>query len=187
LWLIRGISRANYRPLLDAGIRVFEWNGPMMHAKTAVADGRWARVGSTNLNLASWIGNWELDVVVEDDGFAQAMHTMFLEDLRSATEVVQRSSRRAARVASERRHAARGSAGRMAAGAIGIGSAIGAAVTNHRLLGPAEARILGIAGAALVLLAVLAALWPRLIAVPLAALSAWVAAALLIRAWRLWR
>jgi cardiolipin synthase len=60
-------------------------------------------------------------------------------------------------------------------------------VTNHRLLGPAEARILGIAGAALVLLAVLAALWPRLIAVPLAALSAWVAAALLIRAWRLWR
>jgi cardiolipin synthase len=187
VWLIRGISRANYRPLLDAGIRVFEWNGPMMHAKTAVADGRWARVGSTNLNLASWIGNWELDVVVEDDGFAQAMHTMFLEDLRSATEVVQRSSRRAARVASERRHAARGSAGRMAAGAIGIGSAIGAAVTNHRLLGPAEARILGIAGAALVLLAVLAALWPRLIAVPLAALSAWVAAALLIRAWRLWR
>jgi cardiolipin synthase len=186
VWFIRGISRANYRPLLDAGIRVFEWNGPMMHAKTAVADGRWARVGSTNLNLASWIGNWVLDVVVEDDGFAQAMNAMFLEDLRGATEVVQRSSRRAARVASERRHAARGSAGRMAAGAIGIGSAIGAAVTNHRLLGPAEARILGIAGAALVLLAVLAALWPRLIAVPLAALSTWVGAALLIRAWRLW-
>jgi cardiolipin synthase len=187
VWFIRGISRASYRPLLDAGIRVFEWNGPMMHAKTAVADGRWARVGSTNLNLASWIGNWELDVVVEDDGFAQAMNAMFLDDLRGATEVVQRSSRQASRVASEQRHAARGSAGRVAAGAIGIGSAIGAAMTNHRLLGPAEARILGIAGAALVLLAVLAALWPRLVAVPLAGLSAWVAAALLIRAWRLWR
>ena len=52
-------------------MRVFEWNGTMLHAKTAVADGRWARVGSTNLNLASWIGNYELDVVVEDEGFAR--------------------------------------------------------------------------------------------------------------------
>ena len=43
-----------YRPLLEAGVRVFEWNGTMLHAKTAVADGQWARVGSTNLNLASW-------------------------------------------------------------------------------------------------------------------------------------
>ena len=54
-------------------MRVFEWNGPMMHAKTAVADGRWARVGSTNLNVASWIGNRELDVVIEDEAFGWAM------------------------------------------------------------------------------------------------------------------
>ena len=39
----------------------------MVHAKTAVADGRWARIGSTNLNISSWIGNWELDVVIEDE------------------------------------------------------------------------------------------------------------------------
>jgi cardiolipin synthase A/B len=69
--IIRAVSRAGYRPLLEAGIRVFEWNGPMLNAKTAVADGHWARVGSTNLNLASWIGNWELDVAVEDDRFGQ--------------------------------------------------------------------------------------------------------------------
>ena len=60
--LCEPLSRAGYRPLLEAGVRVFEWNGSMLHAKTAVADGRWARVGSTNLNIASWIGNWELDV-----------------------------------------------------------------------------------------------------------------------------
>ena len=48
---------AGYRPLLEAGVRVFEWNGPMLHAKTAVVDGLWARVGSTNLNLQSWMGN----------------------------------------------------------------------------------------------------------------------------------
>ena len=43
---LRPLSRAGYRPLLEAGVRVFEWNGTMLHAKTAVADGRWARVGS---------------------------------------------------------------------------------------------------------------------------------------------
>src|SRR5262249_7136547 len=60
LRVVNLFSRAGYRPLLEAGIRVYEWNGPMIHAKTAVADGRWARVGSTNLNVASWLGNREL-------------------------------------------------------------------------------------------------------------------------------
>jgi cardiolipin synthase len=42
--ILQPISRAGYRPLLAAGVRVFEWNGTMMHAKTAVADDLWARV-----------------------------------------------------------------------------------------------------------------------------------------------
>ena len=71
--LVRSLSRAGYRGLLEGGVRVFEWNGSMLHAKTAVADGLWARVGSTNLNLQSWMGNWELDVAVEDAGFGAAM------------------------------------------------------------------------------------------------------------------
>jgi hypothetical protein len=79
--VLRPLSRAGYRPLLEAGVRVFEWNGSMLHAKTAVADGRWARVGSTNLNLASWIGNRELDAMVEDEAFARDMEAMYLEDL----------------------------------------------------------------------------------------------------------
>src|SRR5262245_42412942 len=82
--VLRPLSRAGYRPLLEGGIRVFEWNGPMLHAKTAVADRRWARVGSTNLNLASWIGNCELDIVVENEPFARAMEEMFLGDLTHA-------------------------------------------------------------------------------------------------------
>ncbi len=65
---VANFSRTMYRSLLEAGIRVFEWNGSMVHAKTAVADGRWARIGSTNLNISSWIGNWELDVVIENEG-----------------------------------------------------------------------------------------------------------------------
>src|SRR5438552_6059730 len=86
--LLRPLSRAGYRPLLEAGVRVFEWNGTMLHAKTAVADGRWARVGSTNLNPASWLGNCELDVLVEDDTFARLMEVMYIEDLTNATEVI---------------------------------------------------------------------------------------------------
>ena len=86
--VLQPVVRAGYRSLIEAGIRVFEWNGSMLHAKTAVADGRWSRVGSTNLNLASWATNWELDVVVEDEAFGAEMEAMYLEDLTNATEIV---------------------------------------------------------------------------------------------------
>jgi cardiolipin synthase len=86
--LLQPLSQAGYRPLLEAGVRVFEWNGPMMHAKTAVADGRIARVGSSNLNVASWLGNYELDVVIEDPAFADLMTESYLDDLSHSTEVV---------------------------------------------------------------------------------------------------
>jgi cardiolipin synthase len=79
--VVAGMSRSGYRPLLKAGIRVFEWNGSMLHAKTAVADGRWARVGSSNLNIASWLGNREIDVAVEDAGFATQLAHQYEADL----------------------------------------------------------------------------------------------------------
>ena len=88
--VMQAVSRAGYRALLEAGVRVFEWNGPMLHAKTAVADARWARVGSTNLNLASWMGNRELDVVVENEAFGRRMEEMFQDDIGNATEIVLR-------------------------------------------------------------------------------------------------
>ena len=91
---VAAISRAGYRPLLEAGIRVFEWNGSMLHAKTAVADSRWARVGSSNLNLSSWIGNCELDVAIEDEAFAQRMEAQYETDLGNATEIVLKLPRR---------------------------------------------------------------------------------------------
>ena len=60
---LRPLSGAGYRPLPEAGVRVFEWNGTMLHAKTAVADSRWASVGSTNLNVASCFEAYRLSVV----------------------------------------------------------------------------------------------------------------------------
>ncbi|MGH8008552.1 MAG: phospholipase D-like domain-containing protein, partial [Candidatus Binatia bacterium] len=189
---LRVLSRAGYRARLEGGVRVFEWNGPMLHAKTAVADGQWARVGSTNLNLSSWMGNWELDVAVEDSHFAQAMAEMFLQDLEHSTEIVL-SARRKVRATGQPQQQRRmrvkpgqGSAGRAVAGAVRISNAVGAAITNHRVLGPAEAKIMASGGLALLVLAFIALLWPRVIVLPLAALAGWVAVALLVRTYKLW-
>jgi cardiolipin synthase len=182
---VRVISRAGYRPLLEAGVRVFEWNGTMLHAKTAVADARWARVGSTNLNVASWLGNRELDVVLEDERFSRRMADMYLEDLGRATEVVldARSRVRAPGAPKYPRTGARGrgSGGRAMAGAMRIGSAVGAAVTNRRVLEPVEGDIALYAAAALAAFVLLAVLFPRAIAYPLAAVAAWLAATLFAR------
>ena len=188
--ILRPLSQAGYRPLLEANVRVFEWNGPMMHAKTAVADGRWARVGSTNLNPASWLGNWELDVVVENERFGQAMEQMFLNDLSTSTEIVLTEGRRVRPTPTSertRRPATRasGSAGRAAAGAIRLGNTVGAAITNRRALGPAEASIMQITASLLTGLALVAYLWPRVVAVPLAVISVWCAVSLVIKAHRL--
>jgi phosphatidylserine/phosphatidylglycerophosphate/cardiolipin synthase-like enzyme len=190
--LLRPLSRAGYRPLLEAGVRVFEWNGTMLHAKMAVADGRWARVGSTNLNLASWLGNCELDAVVEDEPFARQVGEMYLQDLTNATEVVL-DVRHRVRAPGEPRHphptmtSGGGSAGRAAAGAVRIGNAIGAAFTNRRVLEPVEARLMVTTGAMLSALAILFALFPRLLVYPLVFILAWFAVTLLYRGLKLYR
>ncbi|MBM3342098.1 MAG: cardiolipin synthase B [Betaproteobacteria bacterium] len=195
------ISRAGYRTLLEAGIRVFEWNGPMLHAKTAVADGLWARVGSTNLNITSWISNYELDVAVEDADFAAQMEALYEEDLNHATEVVLSAHNRVRpAVGSKNRRAQflrrggdrsstrfRGSATRAAAGALRIGNTVGAAMGNRRLLGPAEAGIMVAVAAALLAIVGVGLMWPRAVVLPLSALGVWIALTLLVRAYLLRR
>lgn len=190
--VLKPFTRAGYRPLLEAGIRVFEWNGPMLHAKTAVADGRWARVGSTNLNVASWVGNYELDVAVEDERFARAMEELYRADLSNATEIVLNPSRKVrpemeARPPRRTPRGSRGSSSRAAAGALRVANSIGAAITSRRVLGPAEAKIMGATGALLLAFAIVCAIWPAVVALPLAAIVGWVSVAFLVKAWRLRR
>ncbi|HVB38033.1 MAG TPA: phospholipase D-like domain-containing protein [Vicinamibacterales bacterium] len=188
---LRALSRSGYRSLLEGGIRVFEWNGPMLHAKTAVADGRWSRVGSTNLNPVSWLGNWELDVAIEDAGFAEQMEAMYLDDLQHATEVVLSRHQRVQSIApaprEERGRRPPRRIARATAGAIGIGSAISAATARRRPLGPAEAKVLGSAGLLLLVLVVAALVWPHLVIIPLSVIGGWFGIALLVMAWRLHR
>lgn len=190
--ILRPLSRAGYRPLLEAGVRVFEWNGTMLHAKTAVSDSNWARIGSTNLNVASWFGNLELDVVIEDAGFARQMDEMYLEDLNNATEVVL-DARHKLYTPNEPAHrhpmttSGGGSAGRAAAGALRIGNAISAAFTNRRVLEPVEARLMLTAGSLLLGLSILFFFFPRLLVYPLVVVFTWIAIALLYKGFKLYR
>lgn len=190
--LLRPLSRSGYRPLLEAGIRIFEWNGTMIHAKTAVADGRWARVGSTNLNIASWLGNCELDTVIENDDFARQMEEQYLQDLTNTTEVVL-DARHRVRAPGERRHripvttSGGGSSGRAAAGAIRIGNAVGAAFTNRRVLQPVEARLLLIAGLLLLATATFLYFFPQVAGYFFMAIFGWIGITLIYRAWKSYR
>ncbi len=189
--IVGRLSRSGYRGLLETGVRIFEWNGSMLHSKTAIADGLWARVGSTNLNLASWLSNYELDVAVEDASFAERMAAMYEADLTRSTEIVLERGHRLraapAGAAARRRRAFSGSASRAAAGAMSVGAAVGAALTRRRVLGPAEANLLGTAAAVLIAVAVLGVLWPWVVAVPIAVLAAWLGIVMGLRALRLWR
>ena len=85
---VGSLSRGGYRFLMESGVRLFEWQGPMIHAKTSVADGIWGRVGSSNLNNASLLGNFEIDVGVLDEDLARQLEGLFLADPASARRVV---------------------------------------------------------------------------------------------------
>lgn len=87
---IRALTRVGYRELLEAGARIWEYRGPMLHAKTAIADDIWFKVGSSNLNPSSLLGNYELDLLIEDRDLAAAAAQQFRRDLADAVEIVLR-------------------------------------------------------------------------------------------------
>ena len=171
---VANVSRTLYRRLIESGVRVFEWNGSMIHSKTAVADGQLSRIGSTNLNLASWIGNWELDAVIPDEGIGRGMEEQFAHDLTGSTEIVLTERRRVRldvpvgqRPVKHRRQR-RGSAGWMVADLGFVRSTLGAAVRGHRVLGAAESSPLVFFGAIFLAAATLFFFFPRVVAYPLA-------------------
>lgn len=169
--IIRDTTRTTYRPLLEAGVRVFEWNGSMVHAKTAVFDNKFSRIGSTNLNIASWFGNYELDVLVEDENFANQMQEMFLSDLENSTEIIlaemhnAKSKRRKTSKTSKKTSG--GSVSQATVGAIGAAASIGSAIRKKTPLGAAESRLLFLVGGVLLALAFAFVFFPRLSSIPL--------------------
>jgi cardiolipin synthase len=85
--LIRYAGQAFYDQLLAGGVRIFELQIAVLHAKTAVIDGGWSTIGSANIDRRSFIHNYELNVVVIDPAFGTAMESAFAEDLRDSKEV----------------------------------------------------------------------------------------------------
>ncbi|WGF87555.1 phospholipase D-like domain-containing protein [Marinivivus vitaminiproducens] len=185
--LMQSLVQTNYRPLLESGIRVFEWNGPMLHAKTAVADGRWCRIGSTNLNLTSWLTNWELDVTIDDPAFAADMEAMFLEDIEGATEVVLKahSPTGLSETGRGKARTMKRQGGRLAAGAVGLGSTARAAITNTRQLSATETQVVAKIGLSLLAIAFIAFALPGILIYPVVISLAWLGIWLIVRAWRL--
>lgn len=84
---VRRLTTRFYRFLLRHGIRIWEWRGEMMHAKTTVIDGRWVRVGSTDFNPLGVAINFELDAIIWDGAVGAVAEAMFLNDLSLSTEI----------------------------------------------------------------------------------------------------
>ena len=80
-------GRARYEELLEAGVRIWEYQPTMMHSKTFVVDGLWSTIGSLNFDNRSLAFNNETNVAVLDSAFAVRMERMFEEDLRYSKEI----------------------------------------------------------------------------------------------------
>jgi cardiolipin synthase A/B len=196
---VGSLSRGGYRPLLEAGVRIFEWQGPMIHAKTSVVDDIWCRVGSSNLNAASLLGNWELDAGILDTDLARQVRGLFLADLASSVEIVLPGEGSAAeppiplkRAPLETPRGVRARLRRWAetpsgpqtltlADLVRAGSSLGDAIAGRRVLEREDRAVLvGVTGA-LLMLAALLALFPRTMAWGGAFLLGWAGITLALR------
>ncbi len=81
------LSRGYYGEMLAAGVRIFRFQGAMVHAKTATIDGRWSTVGTANIDRLSMTGNYEINVEVIDDAMAAEMQRIFETDLSNCVEL----------------------------------------------------------------------------------------------------
>jgi len=80
-------ARHNYSELLKAGVKIYERRNALLHAKTAVIDGVWSTVGSTNLDYLSLLSNDEVNAVVLNREFAVEMERMFASDLAQSDQI----------------------------------------------------------------------------------------------------
>lgn len=87
-WAPLHAGRARYSELLEAGVRIFERHDALLHAKTAVIDGVWTSIGSTNLDWRSFVHNYEADLLVLDSAFANEMELLFGVDQSASREIV---------------------------------------------------------------------------------------------------
>jgi cardiolipin synthase len=80
-------GRSQYTRLLKSGVRIFECQGTVLHAKSVQVDGVWATVGSANLDMRSFRLNDEVNLFVLGRRFARECHEVFVADLARSEEV----------------------------------------------------------------------------------------------------
>ena len=80
-WLVISAGRRHYGELLESGVKIYERQGALLHAKTTLIDGVWSAVGSTNLDRRSFLHNDEIDAVVLSASFGDQMRAAFQADL----------------------------------------------------------------------------------------------------------
>ena len=85
--LIGPAARAHFSELLDAGVKIYLWQGQMLHAKTATIDGVWSTVGSSNLDWWSIARNDEINTVVLSVRFGGQMNDSFMHDLKNSEQI----------------------------------------------------------------------------------------------------
>jgi cardiolipin synthase len=85
--LVLHAARARYTQLLEAGVQIHEMNQAVMHAKTAVIDGVFSTVGSSNLDWRSIVGNNEMDVIILGEDFGEQMQALFARDVAASTRI----------------------------------------------------------------------------------------------------
>jgi cardiolipin synthase len=86
-WAPLYAGRSHYADLLAAGVRIFERRDALLHAKTAIVDGVWSSVGSTNLDWRSFVHNYEADVIVLGPAFAGELERLFARDVQASHEI----------------------------------------------------------------------------------------------------
>ncbi len=87
-WAVFHAGRSHYSRLLRNGVEIYERRGAVMHSKTAVIDGVWSTIGSTNLDWRSFLHNDELNAVILGRDFSRQMDVMFTEDLAESNAIV---------------------------------------------------------------------------------------------------
>ncbi len=93
-WAVSAISKAYYPDLLAAGVRVFEFNGGLLHAKTLVPDRAVALVGSANMDRRSIDLNFENNILLCSDAMAREIRERQESYLRQSTEILAEGLRR---------------------------------------------------------------------------------------------
>jgi len=86
-WAPLAAGQSHYDALLESGVRIHERTDALLHAKTAVIDGVWSTVGSTNLDWRSFVHNYEADLMVLSEDFGKALEELFAADVAHSQEI----------------------------------------------------------------------------------------------------